>query len=44
MGYNKFNLTYILDILKDNDISNMLELGNQCINNREIPDITHKWG
>ena len=44
MGYNKFNLTYILDILKHNNISNMLELGNQCINNREIEEIKEKWG
>ena len=44
MGYNKFNLWYILNVIENNKIHNMLELGNQCINNKGIEHIKEKWG
>lgn len=44
MGYNKFNLAYIFDVVSKYDIKNVLELGNQCINNRDITHIQEKWG
>lgn len=44
MGYNKFNLAFIFDIIKNNKINYMLELGNQCINNKDIEYLKEKWG
>jgi hypothetical protein len=36
MGYNKFNLTLIHNVLNQNEIENILELGNQVINNKDF--------
>lgn len=44
MGYNKYNLNYVFNIIENNTINNMLELGNQCINNKGIEHIKEKWG
>ena len=44
MGYNKYSLKYIFNVINNNKIYNMLELGNQCINNRDIEHIKEKWG
>ena len=44
MSYNKFNLAFIFDVIKNNKINYMLELGNQCINNKDIEHIEEKQG
>ncbi len=43
MGYNKFNLALIHSVLDDSDVQNILELGNQVINNTEL-DTNEKLG